>query len=54
MAGGHGWLRTESMVLFLTLPEKHMQLVCIYLHKHGLLVFILNKHSLLAHPLDRT
>jgi hypothetical protein len=28
---------------------KHLHLVCVYLHKHGILVFIMNKHSLLAH-----
>jgi hypothetical protein len=35
--------------LFLTRFRAHMQLVCVYLHKHSILVFIMNKHSLLAH-----
>ena len=35
--------------LILIHPGEHMQLVCVYLHKHSILVFIMNKHSLLAH-----
>jgi hypothetical protein len=35
--------------LFLTRVGEHVQLVCVYLHKHGILMFIMNKHSLLAH-----
>ena len=34
---------------FLTRPGEPVQLVCIYLHKHDLLAFIMNKHGLLAH-----
>ena len=33
----------------LTHPGEHMQFVCVYLHKHGFLVFIMYKHGLLAH-----
>ena len=35
--------------LILIHPGEHVQLVCVYLHKHNLLVFITNKHGLLAH-----
>jgi hypothetical protein len=39
-----------SLDSFLPIPEAmHSLLACVYLHKHGLLVFIINKHSLLAH-----
>jgi hypothetical protein len=31
------------------LSREHVQLVCVYLHKHGILVFIMNKHDLFAH-----
>ena len=34
---------------FLTHLREYMQLVCIYLHKHVLSVFIMRKHGLLAH-----
>ena len=47
-----GWwpclLGTES-ILSVTRPGGHIQLACVCLHKHGLLVFIMNKHGLLAH-----
>ena len=33
----------------LTCPRGHRHLACVYLHKHSLLVFIMNKHSLLAY-----
>ena len=48
VAGSCAWLRSLPR-LSLTHPRGHAQLVCVYLHKHDLLVLIMNKHGLLAH-----
>ena len=36
----------QRLYSLLSISGKHMKLVCVYLHKHSLLVFIMNKHSL--------
>ena len=38
--------------LILTHRRKDVQLICVYLHTHSILVFIMNKHSLLSHASD--
>ena len=43
------YFRTEPNWTFLTHLRAHVQLVYVCLHKHGILVFVMNKHSLLAH-----
>ena len=50
VAGGRACLGTLVFnELILVCPGEHVQLVCVYLHKYGILVFIMNKHGLLAH-----
>jgi hypothetical protein len=48
VAGAHFWLKSVS-ILFLTHPGEHVQLDCVYVHKHSLLVFIMSKHDILAY-----
>jgi phage terminase large subunit-like protein len=47
VAGSHTWLR--SVCLSLIYPGGHKQRACVYLHKHVLLVFLMNKHGHLTH-----
>ena len=41
VAGGHAYLRTAVFnELILICPGEHVQLVCVYLHKHGSMVLL--------------
>jgi hypothetical protein len=40
VAGSHACLRIESIGLILIHLGEHVQLVCVYLHKHGSIVLL--------------